>query len=284
MIDAVFSSKALALTMNTSPNQPESKQSHAEPVPAFVAANLEQLGLHLDEGQYAQLAKYLDLLLDANTKMNLTAIADRDRAWQLHIVDSLTLLPFIDHLGQQLAEMTGDGEGEAPARHPRIADVGSGGGLPAIPLAITRHAATFTLIEATGKKAKFLERVAADLALQHVSVCNDRAENVGRMPEHRQKYDIVTSRATGPMNVLLELAMPLLKTGGTLLAMKGPMVDEELAKCGDALAELGAGDVQVFEAYPEGSERNTVVVCVQKDRATPRAYPRRPGTPKQQPL
>jgi 16S rRNA (guanine527-N7)-methyltransferase len=258
-------------------NQPTPQQN----VPAFVVEALQALDVHVDEGQLAQLSQYLEMLYEANQQMNLTAISDIESAWRLHIIDSLTLLPFVDHLMKQIAETHAE---QSPDHGVRIADIGSGGGLPAIPLAITRRAHRFTLIEATGKKAGFLERVAANLALQHVSVCNDRAENIGQSKDHRQTYDIVTCRATGPMNVLLELALPLLKTGGTLLAMKGPKADAELAVCGDALDELGAGEVDVFDAYPEGSERNTVIVCVLKDRPTPKTYPRKPGTPKQSPL
>lgn len=267
--------------MNQPNDQSADQPTSSGPAPAFVVEMLESLEVHVDEGQLVQLACYLDMLYETNKQINLTAISDIDSAWRLHIVDSLTLLPFVDHLIAQVAQSAGE---NAANQYVHIADLGSGGGLPAIPLAIARHTHRYTLIEATGKKAAFLERVAAELALQHVSVVNDRAENVGQTAEHRQKYDIVTCRATGPMNVLLELALPLLKTGGTLLAMKGPKADAELAVCGDALDTLGAGDVNVFEAYPEGSERNTVVVCVQKESPTPKTYPRRPGIPKQSPL
>ena len=153
-----------------------------------------------------------------------------------------------------------------------------------MPLAITLPALRFTLIEATGKKARFIERADDALGLANVRVVAQRAEDVGRAVQHRQQYDAAICRAVGPMRELLEYTLPLVKVSGFLLAMKGPSVEEELAQAGDALQTLGGGDVQLIDAYPDGFDIHTVIVGVVKARSTPKDYPRRPGVPRQDPL
>ena len=237
-------------------------------VPGFVNEDLARLGFEIEPDALARLAAYLDLLLETNKKFNLTSIRDSDDAWRRHVIDSLTLLPWLDELG---AGST-------------LIDVGSGGGLPGVPLAVVRPDLHITLLDATAKKARFLEQCLHDLPLAGVSVVTGRAESVGRDPAHRERYDVAVCRAIGPMRELLEYTLPLVRVGGRLLAMKGPRAEQELEVSADALATLGAGDLHVFDAYPPEFDFNTVVVRVAKDRPTPKTYPRSPGTPRQQPL
>jgi len=237
-------------------------------IPDFVNTDLEKIGLSLEPVELETLAAYLDLLLDENTRVNLTGIRDRDEAWRRHIIDSLTLFAGLADLPDNAT----------------VIDVGSGGGLPGIPLAITNPRLKFTLLEATGKKARFLERCAGELNLTNVTVVNDRAEYAGKGNPYRQDYDAAVCRAVGPLRELLEYTLPFVKVDGILLAMKGPTVEKELRDAGDALAVLGGGEVQVIDAYPEGFNIDTVIVVVDKDRPTPYEYPRLPGTPRREPL
>ncbi len=237
------------------------------PPPDFVRNDLTALGIDVTNAQLEQLAHFLDLLLDANEKVNLTSIRDRDEAWKRHIIDSLTSLPAFTALPEG-----------------RAIDVGTGGGLPGLPLAIMCPHLSFTLADATGKKVRIVEQIATELGLAHVIAVQQRAEQLGQDPTHRQVYDIAVTRAIGPMNVLLEYCLPLVKVGGAVVAMKGPSVERELDEAGDALATLGAGNVEVIEAYPEDFGVNTVIVLVAKERPTPKTYPRAPGVPKQSPL
>lgn len=237
-------------------------------IPAFVHEDLQRLGIELPQTLLDTLAAYLDRLLSANQRMNLTAIREPDAAWRRLIIDSLTILPWLDPV----------------AEGGRVIDVGSGGGLPGLPVAIARGDLHIALLEATAKKATFLEETAKALALDNVHVHNARAEALGHMPAHRQQYDIAMSRAVGQMSAVLEWSLPLVQTGGAVLAMKGPKVEAELDRCGDALNLLGAGEVQVYDAYPAEFENNLVVVQVLKDRPTPKIYPREPGIAKRQPL
>jgi len=237
-------------------------------IPTFVNDDLTKLGIEVPPEMLEQLRAYLEHLLEVNQTMNLTAVRDADAAWRRLIIDSLTLLP-------AMADVAEDA---------RIVDVGSGGGLPGIPLAITRPDVQMTLMETTGKKARFLESCVTKLALTNTKVLSSRAETAGQEKEYRQQFDVVICRGVGPMAELLEYTLPLLKVGGILLAMKGPKVAQELEQAGDAMHILGGGEIEVLDAYPEGFEINTVIVRVTKIAQTPKTYPRTPGTPRQFPL
>ena len=173
---------------------------------AHVRAMAEPFGLELSDDEIQRLGAFLDLLEQANARMNLTRITDRDEAWTRHIMDSLTLLPYIEAAGAT-----------------NLIDIGSGGGLPGLPLAIVRPDLPITLLEATGKKARYLAETADSLGLTNITVLADRAETLGA-PDGggRDAWDVITARAVGPLRVLLELAMPLVRDGGWLLAIKGP--------------------------------------------------------------
>jgi 16S rRNA (guanine527-N7)-methyltransferase len=246
-------------------DDPTTHIAYAVPMPAppdtFVQ-QLESLGIVLEPGEPEKLATFLDLLLEANTRFNLTAITDRDEAWQRHIFDSLTLMPFL---------------GQAGAK--RVIDIGSGGGMPGIPLAIVMPSVAFTLVEATGKKAEFLREAAERLALTNVAVINERAETIGQDHKaHREQYDAVIARAVGKLSVLLELTVAFAKVGGHVLAIKGERAQDEIAEAKRALHTLHCEVVNTHRT-PTGT-----IVVIEKLRNTPRMYPRRPGEPKRSPL
>ena len=163
-------------------------------------------GRALDGEQVARLDRYLDLLLQANARTNLTRITGRADAQVRHVADALTLLRLL------------------PAGPHRLADVGSGGGVPGIPLAIARPDADVTLVESTGKKADFLRDAASQLGLGNVGVFAGRAEAWAGGPV----FDVVTCRAVASLDKLLAWCQPLVADGGCLLAMKGPRLEEEL--------------------------------------------------------
>ena len=238
-------------------------------IPNFVHKAIDQLRVDVDAQMLRVMARFLDLLQKTNQQFNLTGIQDRDEMWRRHIIDSLTLLPWIE---------------DSAGLPKKIIDVGTGGGVPGIPIAIARPDLRLTLLDATAKKTRFCQQCISDLGLAQVDVVNERAETIGQHPDHRQQYDAAACRALGPMRQLLEYTLPLVRTGGQVLAMKGPKAEAELAESADAMHLLGAGKLEVFDAYPPGFDKNTVIVVIHKASATPPQYPRPPGMPRQSPL
>jgi 16S rRNA (guanine527-N7)-methyltransferase len=188
-------------------------------------------------------------------------VARPDRAL---VEDSLVLLDFL------------------PSGPLRVIDVGSGGGLPGLPLKIARPELRLTLLEANRRKAAFLVQAVARLGLEGVEVVALRAEEAGHDPAHREAYDFALARALAPMPVLAELCLPFVAVGGRLLAMKTAAAAEAAAAEG-AIGRLGGALVEIGAAATEARSLGQVVV-VAKLRPTPAEFPRRPGVPSRRPL
>jgi len=197
------------------------------------------LALELDETQLARLVAHLDLLDEWSARMNLTAIRDRPSQLTKHLLDSLTVQPYL--------------------RGERIADIGSGAGFPGIPLAIVEPHRHFTLIESTGKKCRFLEHVREALELKNVAVVQSRAESY--KPDMR--FDTVLARAVGPVADLVKVAGPLVVGGGRLLAMKGRYPEQELAA---RLDGWKVAAVHPLSVPGLGEERHLVELCRSHDK------------------
>jgi 16S rRNA (guanine527-N7)-methyltransferase len=230
------------------------------------------MGLSFEPAEIERLGRFLAMLLEANRVANLTAIVHPEEAWERHILDSLTLLPL-------LAELP-------PGA--RVLDLGTGGGLPGVPLALCMPALSFTLVDATEKKTRIVRASVEALGLSNADVVAGRAEALGhvlgckvgneRTGAFREAFDAVVSRAVGRLATLSELAVPFAKVGGLCLLIKGAKADEELAEAKGALHLLHAAHAGTVET-PTGR-----IVVIEKLRATPRDYPRRDGEPKRSPL
>lgn len=168
----------------------------------------------------------------------------------------------------------------------RLVDVGSGAGLPGIPLKLARPDIALTVLESTAKKAVFVGDSVVELGIQGVTVVNERAEEVGRQGLHRDGYDIATARAVAPLSVVAEYCVPLVKTGGSVVAMKGRLSSEELEAGEEAARVLGArvSEVLPVPLLPELRAKDRCLVILEKVARTPGRYPRRTGMPKKQPL
>ena len=220
-------------------------------------------GVELTDAQRGQLARYLDLLLEANARMNLTRITDRAAADVQHVGDALTLLP---HL---------------PAGPIRIADVGAGGGVPGIPLAIARPDAAVLLIESTKKKAAFLKQAIEALGLTNASVSEWRAEDVGHST-NRETFDVALARAVATMAWLAEWLLPLARKGGKALAMKGPKVAEELPEAKKPIKLAGGGEAVIHPVELPGTEHRVIVEIpkiAKSDSRLPRLATQAKGKP-----
>lgn len=227
----------------------------------------EQSNIEFAPSINEKILTYLDLLLSENEKFNLTAITNRDEAIVKHLQDSLAV---------KLWE---------PWENIQIGlDLGTGGGLPGIPLAISCPNKHFILLESSQKKVKFLRFAVEELDVNNVEILNGRAEELGRDKTWREKMDCVFSRAVASLNILMELSYPFIKVNGHLLAYKGPGITAELEKIRTAKAELYAGDPAVihYRLMSQYGERSLAIM--EKLQATPTAYPRRTGIPEKRPL
>ena len=212
--------------------------------------------------------RYVRLLAEYD-KANVIGTRDETEILHRHVLDSLSCLLF------------------GPVREAaRIADIGSGGGLPGVPLAISVTDAQVTLVESVAKKARFLHFVVEELGLRNVQVVNRRVEETGRQGDHRAMYDICTFRAVSKLPVLAEYGLPLLRPQGYVLAMKGLKDEEELAE-GERAAGIVGGrldHVVRVPLLPEIEQTERHIVLLKKIRTTPKKYPRQVGTAGRKPL
>lgn len=229
-----------------------------------------RLGLAPSEQQFALLQRYAELLLDSNQRVNLTGAHDLAELEVRHLLDSLTVAP---HLPEASATL--------PAN---VIDVGSGGGMPGIPLAIVRPDLAITLLDSVGKKTLFLEQTVAALGLANVAVVNTRAELAAQAWDYRQRFTIAVSRAVADLPLLIELTVPFLKLLGRAILMKKGDIAEEIARSRRALRTMGGDIVEVTESpLPDLLPAHQLVI-VEKTRPTNSQYPRRPGIPERRPL
>lgn len=168
----------------------------------------------------------------------------------------------------------------------RLVDVGSGGGLPGVPIKIVEPHLRTTLVESTAKKARFLRLVKEELSLEGVEVTNARVEAVARMDEHRGAYDIATARAVARLSVVAEYCVPLLRVGGSVISMKGRLDDEERTEGERAAEQLGARVSHLVRVprLPELEKKERCLVILEKMEETPGRYPRKMGVPTRKPL
>jgi 16S rRNA (guanine527-N7)-methyltransferase len=219
--------------------------------------------------QRALFGRFRELLIAESSRYNLTSLRDPDAIENRHFAESLSFLEAIESAGAFAS----------PA-----VDIGTGAGFPGLAIKIVRPHLELTLIEATGKKAEFLEKAVAALGLDGVTVVNARAETAGNDPMHRVRYQLAMARAVAPLRVLVELALPLLCVGGHLAAQKGSGADREVRESTNALTVLGGEVVTLRRFEAPGAAVAPALVLVRKVTQTPDGYPRRPGIPTKRPL
>ena len=232
----------------------------------FVQA-LKERGIGLSEKQIQQFHSYFETLVEWNKKMNLTAITDQPSVYLKHFYDSISAAFYTDFNNVQ-----------------SLCDIGAGAGFPSIPIKICFPHLQITIVDSLNKRIQFLNHLSKVLHLENVNYIHSRAEDFGRIEANREKFDIVTARAVARLSVLSELCIPLVRIGGSFIAMKAASGEEELRDAKKAIATLGTKLVEKFE-FPlpiENSERT--IYIFEKIKNTPKKYPRKPGVPNKSPI
>ncbi len=237
----------------------------AEDIRSLLQQRAKEMGIKLGEKQAEAFQRYMELLLEWNEKVNLTAITEPKEIVEKHFLDSLSLLPAC-----------------SIKQGAKVIDVGTGAGFPGIPLKIMRPDIQLTLLDGLNKRLIFLEEVCKVLELSSTRI-HKRAEEAGLDKKLRESFDIATARAVASLPVLCEYCLPLVKMKGFFIAMKGPGAGEELEAAKNALDILGGDEVKLVSVTEFGAgERNLIVV--QKKSFTPKGYPRHGGTITKHPL
>lgn len=233
-------------------------------------AGAQKMGLHLSPKQLEQFNIYYQELVDWNRRVNLTSITGYEEVQIRHFLDSLTVT-----LAMKLPDA-----GESL----RIVDVGSGAGLPGIPMRILLSDVKLVLLEATTKKANFLRHLTAKLGLDNVEVAVGRAEEVAHDTRYRERFGLVLSRAVAPLPTLAELTLPFCAVGGSFIAQKKGAIDREINEASKAITVLGGNlrEVKGVDLAEFDDERWLIVI--DKVMTTPQRYPRRPGIPAKRPI
>ena len=233
-----------------------------------MTARLAACGIDADDALSEKLLRYHALLMDWNTRMDLTAVSDEDEMLDRHYADSLSVLAV---------------DGMLPTRGSLI-DVGTGAGFPGLPLAIACPELSVTLLDSQQKRLNFLAKVIEELALTNVTLVHARAEDGARKPELREAFDAAVARAVAPLPVLAEYLLPYVKVGGKAICWKGPAVMDEMTRGARACRVLGGtlGE-PVSVTFPQRDWQH-VLLPIAKHAATGKLFPRKAGTPGKLPL
>lgn len=229
---------------------------------------LKELIERYGEEKTDKLVKYMDMILEKNEHINLTAVRDRDEAFQKHIADSISC----DLM-------------EEYERAESVIDIGTGAGFPGVPLAVVSPDKKFTLVDSLNKRLRIIDELISEIGINNVETLHARAEDVGQNPNYREKYDICVSRAVASLDVLCEWCLPLVKLNGYFIAYKGENVSRETDDARKAINVLGGKIIETrMVAADDEDISGHVLLIIKKVKETPKKYPRQAGTARKNPI
>ena len=226
---------------------------------------LNQINVKLTKKQINQFYDYMNLLIEVNKVMNLTAITDPKEIIIKHFIDSLVVLDKINS-------------------NSSIIDVGTGAGFPGIPIKIAYPDTKIVLLDSLNKRINFLNTVIEKLNLKDIEAIHGRAEDFGRGINHREKYDIAIARAVAPLNILLEYLIPFVKVNGKCICMKGSNSNKEIEESTNAIKLLNCKLESNTEFNLLETENKRSIIEIRKKETTSKTYPRKSGIPSKKPL
>lgn len=235
----------------------------------ILSDGAQELGLDLSQEQLERFQRFYEVLTDWAERVSLTAVRDEEGVQRRHFLESAALIPLLEGEGLSLRDRS-------------LIDVGSGAGIPGIPLKILEPSLRLTLVEAKQRKSEFLHALLPELGLTDVVVITRRAEEAAHDPRHREQYDFAVAKALAPLRTLAELTIPFVRMGGLVLAPKGREAESEVKEARVALETL-KGSVRSVETLPLAQPPQKVIL-LDKDLPTPQRLPRRPGLPAKRPL
>ncbi len=235
-----------------------------------LQSGARKLEIELNTKQLEQFEVYYRELVEWNQRMNLTSIVDYEEVQVKHFLDSLTVIPAIGTPDKR--------------QNLKVIDVGTGAGMPGIPLKIIRPDIRLVLLEATVKKTKFLRYVIDKMGLDNVEVVSGRAEDIAHDAKYREYFDLALSRAVATLPALVELALPFCAVGGRFIALKKGDIRREIERSRKAVDVLGGQMQEVKSIILEEPEDNRCLVIIDKVKSSPAGYPRRPGIPAKRPI
>lgn len=231
--------------------------------------DLKQLHLELSKKQILQFISYYELLIDWNSRMNLTAITEFEDVLKKHFIDSLSLISAVSDLAQKQYDLI---------------DVGTGAGFPGIPLKIAFPNLKITLLDSLNKRIQFLNEVICKLELQDIEAVHGRAEDFAKPDQFRERYDLCVSRAVANLATLSEYCIPFVKPGGFFISYKSEKVNVELEEAKKAISVLGGSFQKNIEFLLPHSDITRNFIVIQKKNKTPFKYPRKAGLPSKEPI
>ena len=231
----------------------------------YIQENSRNLNIMFNVEQMEKFFKYMNLLIDWNEKINLTAITEPKEIIIKHFIDSVTISKYLNN-------------------NDKIIDIGTGAGFPGIPIKIVDDTLNITLLDSLNKRINFLNEVLKKLELNNIVAIHSRVEDFGRSIKNKEMYDKAVSRAVARLNVLVEYMLPLLKVGGQCICMKGPDIDEEVGQSEKAINILGGKIKKVEKFTLPNTDMGRSIVIIEKIKVTPNKYPRKAGIPSKEPL